>query len=243
MVGIFGHQDMGEQGRGGAALGDWPVRGGHLMNGAADPAAVAGATDADHPQPGRHMVEHLADRLADCMQGATAAGADPVLQIEAAVHTLEMVRQARTVLLQSRRGGCSRRQCCLGARDIGLEVIEAEPQLIVIERFGPASKLVALQLSDDEAEPLYLGLRLREPGPLGCEHSDHLLQHVHIVRHGSKIDVHGSGGYTGLRLTSSIDTVLSQSAAASSHHRRTPLLLRSSPVDAIDQHRQQRRGQ
>jgi hypothetical protein len=67
-------------------------------------------------------------------------------------------------------------------RDIGLEVIEAEPQLIIIERFGPASKLVALQLSDDEAEPLYLGQRLREPGPLGCEHSDHLLQRVHIVR-------------------------------------------------------------
>jgi hypothetical protein len=31
MVGVFGHQHMGEQGRGGAALGDWPVRGGHLM--------------------------------------------------------------------------------------------------------------------------------------------------------------------------------------------------------------------
>jgi hypothetical protein len=105
----------------------------------------------------------------------------PVLQIEPAVHTLEMARQARTVVLRSRCAGRSQRQCCFDARDIGLEVIEAEPQLIISERFGPASKLIPLQLSDDEAEPLYLGLRLREPGPLGCERSDHLLQCVHIV--------------------------------------------------------------
>jgi hypothetical protein len=104
-----------------------------------------------------------------------------VLQIEAEVLALEMVRQAWTVLPGSRCAGRSQRQCCFDAPDIGLEVIEAEPQLIVIKRFRPASKLIPLQLSDDEAEPLYLGLRLREPGPLGCERSDHLLQCVHIV--------------------------------------------------------------
>jgi hypothetical protein len=37
---------------------------------------------------------HLADRLGDRMQGAAAAGAGPVLQIEAEVLALEMVRQA-----------------------------------------------------------------------------------------------------------------------------------------------------
>jgi hypothetical protein len=68
----------------------------------------------------------LADRLADRMQGAAAAGADPVLQIEAAVLALEMVRQAWTVLPGSRCAGRSQRQCCFGARDIGLEVIEAD---------------------------------------------------------------------------------------------------------------------
>jgi hypothetical protein len=78
----------------------------------------------------------------------------------------------RIVEIARDRGGCGRTQ------DAG----RYHSQLIIIERFGPASKLVALQLSDDEAEPLYLGQRLREPGPLGCEHSDHLLQRVHIVR-------------------------------------------------------------
>jgi hypothetical protein len=30
MARVFGHQDMGEQSSSGAALGNWPVRGGHI---------------------------------------------------------------------------------------------------------------------------------------------------------------------------------------------------------------------
>ena len=43
---------------------------------------------------------------------------------------------------------------------IGVEILKAELQLIVIEPLGAPAELAALQLLDDEIEPLDLGLRL-----------------------------------------------------------------------------------
>jgi hypothetical protein len=40
--------------------------------------------------------------------------------------------------------------------------------LVVIEAFGTAAELIALQLLDDEVEALDLGVRLAERGALGC---------------------------------------------------------------------------
>ena len=39
-------------------------------------------------------------------------------------------------------------------------------------------------------EPFDLGLRLAEAGALGCERAHQLLQRLHIIRQGGKIDVH-----------------------------------------------------
>jgi len=46
--------------------------------------------------------------------------------------------------------------------DVGVEVVEAELQLIVVEPFGTPAKLAALQLLNDEPEPFDLRLCLSE---------------------------------------------------------------------------------
>src|SRR6202035_6186153 len=68
VIAVFGDQDMSEQGRTGQPLGDRPLRGWGLMDGPAGPAAIARPADADDPKPRGHMIEHLADRLADQVQ-------------------------------------------------------------------------------------------------------------------------------------------------------------------------------
>ena len=56
---------MGEQRRGREALANRPLWSRGLMDGAAGSATITWSTDANDPKPCRHMVEHLADRLAD----------------------------------------------------------------------------------------------------------------------------------------------------------------------------------
>src|SRR5216684_3897298 len=74
VIAVLADQDMGEKTRTGEALGDRTLRGGRLMNSPAGTAAIARPADADDPKPRGHMIEHLADRLADHMQFAAAAG-------------------------------------------------------------------------------------------------------------------------------------------------------------------------
>jgi hypothetical protein len=95
MIAVFGDQDMSEQGRGCEALGDRPLRGRCLVDGPAGPAAIARPTDTDDPEACRHMVEHLAHRLADHMQRAAAAGAGLMLDIEPPVIARQVCWQAR----------------------------------------------------------------------------------------------------------------------------------------------------
>src|ERR1700674_3385281 len=81
VIAVLGDQDMSEKTGTGEALGDRTLRGGRLMNSPAGPAAIARPADADDPKPRGHMIEHLADRLADQVQLAAAAGAGLVLDI------------------------------------------------------------------------------------------------------------------------------------------------------------------
>src|SRR5580704_8231142 len=60
VIAVLGGQDMSEQGRAGKPLGDRPLGGRCLMNGAAGPAAIAWTANTDDPKPCRHIVEHLA---------------------------------------------------------------------------------------------------------------------------------------------------------------------------------------
>src|SRR5258706_2727588 len=94
VIAVFGNQDMREKTGSGEALGDRTLRGGRLVDGPAGPAAIAGPADADDPKPRRHVVQHLADGLADGMKLATAAGAGLLIEIDPHVFTGQMRRQA-----------------------------------------------------------------------------------------------------------------------------------------------------
>src|SRR5712671_1072683 len=80
VIAVLGDQDMSEKTGTGEALGDRTLRGGRLMNSPAGPAAIARPADADDSKPRGHMIEHLADGLADCMEHAAAAGGRPDAQ-------------------------------------------------------------------------------------------------------------------------------------------------------------------
>ena len=67
------------------------------MDGPTSPAAIARAADTDHLQPGGHMIEHLADGLADQVQLAAAAGAGLVLDVEPPVLAGQVRGQARAI--------------------------------------------------------------------------------------------------------------------------------------------------
>src|ERR1700686_2802678 len=103
VIAVLGDQDMGEKTGTGEALGDWTLRSGRLMNSPARPAAIARPADADHSKPRGHMIEHLADRLADHMQFAAAAGARWIPKINPHVLAGQMRRQAWSIGPRSRR--------------------------------------------------------------------------------------------------------------------------------------------
>jgi hypothetical protein len=74
VVAIFAHQHMRQQSRARHSLGDGALGRSSLVDRPAGTATVFGPANAQNPQPCRHEVEHLADRLADDMERAAAAG-------------------------------------------------------------------------------------------------------------------------------------------------------------------------
>jgi hypothetical protein len=80
------------------------------------------------------MIEHLADDLADCMEHAAAAGAGLMLGIEPDVLAGQMRWQTWSIGPRSRCLGCRRWKRGFDPCDVGMEVVEAELQLIVISR-------------------------------------------------------------------------------------------------------------
>ena len=65
VVAIFAHQNMRQQARARHSLGDGALRRSSLVDRPAGAATIFGTPDAQNPQPCRHEVEHLTDRLAD----------------------------------------------------------------------------------------------------------------------------------------------------------------------------------
>ncbi len=104
------------------------------------------------------MIEHLADSLADHMQFAATAGAGLMLKIEPDILTGQMRWQAWSIGPRSRCLGCRQWKRGFDPRDIGVDIFEAERQLVIIEPLGAPAKLAALQLLDNEPEPFDLGL-------------------------------------------------------------------------------------
>ena len=82
---------MRQQARARHSLGDGTLRRSSLVDRPTGPATVFGTSDAQDPQLCRHEVEHLADRLADHMERAAAAGADALINIDRHVFPRQML--------------------------------------------------------------------------------------------------------------------------------------------------------
>src|SRR6266481_7144627 len=80
VIAVLGDQDMSEKTGTGEAPGDRTLWRGRLMNSPTGPAAIARPADTDDSKPRRHMVQHLADGLADGMKLAAAAGAGLLIE-------------------------------------------------------------------------------------------------------------------------------------------------------------------
>ena len=133
MIAILGDQNVGEETGSRQPLGDWPLRSRRLVNGAAGPAAIAWPADTDDAKPRRHMIEHLADSLADRMKRTAAAGTGLMLEIQPHVFTRQVCGQACPIGPFG-PGRLIRRWRKLGlsASEIGFEVFKAKLQLLII---------------------------------------------------------------------------------------------------------------
>ena len=107
-----------------------------------------------------------------------------MLDLEPHVLPGQVDRQARPLVLNPRFTGigCRKRKAGFDVRKIGVDIFEAELQLVAIELFCPPAELAALQLLDDEVKPFDLGIRVAQTGTLSCERAHQLLQCLHIVR-------------------------------------------------------------
>src|SRR6266436_8890228 len=110
-----------------------------------------------------------------------------MLEIEPHVLAGQMRRQAWPLGSHSGCLGCRRWKRGFDPRDVGVEVVEAELQLVVVEPFGTSAKLAALQLLNDEPEAFDLRLRRSEVDAFGRERSDHPLQRAYIIWQSGKI--------------------------------------------------------
>jgi hypothetical protein len=166
------------------------------MHRSAGAAAVFGTANAQNPQPCRHEIEHLADRLADDVERATAAGTDALINIDRHILARQMVgkslpmgRRLRTDI----RRRCSR-MACLQAGNIGVEVFQSESKLVAIDPLRAPSELRALESPDDELQSLDLRLRLRKLRSivrhLRSQVAHQLVQRIDVRRQCGKIDVH-----------------------------------------------------
>ena len=126
------------------------------MDRPAGAATVFGAADAQHTQARRHIVQHLADRLANLMDRAATAGTGAGVDVEGHILARQVVGQAGTVVRYTLgpflSAGRLRRQIGLRPGDIGIEIFEPEGKLIGIEALGPASEPGSLKLLDNTLE-------------------------------------------------------------------------------------------
>lgn len=177
------------------------------------------------------------------MQRTAAARACRVVSIDDDVFALQMIGQGAA--MSAPLGGIDsraddHRTAFLDAPDIGVEVLEAERQLIGVEPLGAATELHALELGDDRLKAFDLVIA----GVDQARHVAHqLVQKAHIGRQIVEIEPHAFR-YHKSTIFSSISAVSEQcSEQFSARFAGLPLLLGTPPVDPLNQHRQPRRRQ
>ena len=154
MIGVLGHQHVGEQPRPGEPALDRARRSRTLRDAVALDAGQLRAHVPDHPEAPGHVVQDLGDVLADRAHVGTA--------LRAAAGGLVHHALARQVLGQRARAGRAFLHDCdcrtRHDRDFGLELIERKLELLDLVRkpLRGATELHALQLGDEQLQRLDL---------------------------------------------------------------------------------------
>ncbi len=177
VVAVFADDDVRQEACAGQPLRDWPLGCRGLMQLAACAATIFRATNTDDAQAGRNAVQHLADRLADLMDHSAAAGTGRGFDLERHVLALEMIRQTEPLLgsgLLQHVLGCDRRQRRLGSRDVGVEILKSEIELIRSRRSGRRPNWLRWNLPRYLLEPFDLARLGALVGTFRHERANHL---------------------------------------------------------------------
>ena len=184
-------------------------------------AAVFGTPNAQHPQPCRHEVEHLADRLADCVECPAAARAD--VPINVPLHILAWQMAGKSLPPRCRFAACIAPWClrlmCLRPCNIGIEVFQAECELISIDPLRASSELRPLQPLNDEPKSLDLRPRLGQlrliARQLRSQVTHQLVQRIDVRRQRGEIDSHEQESSAATQRRPIAIVIVSQSVAVS----------------------------
>jgi hypothetical protein len=178
MIGIFGHQNLGDGCLRRQSALDQPGRSLGLQDAIfAGSASVFGTSGDDNAELRRHHVQPLALVFADPVQFALAAGAGLVVDIDDDLDPRQMHRQRSAIVAALARPLCPAFRGCLVLTGLGrgrdlLDVLEAQQHLFLGKRLCLPAKAMTLQFLDDLAQPLALV-------PLGQQHR---LQRLGIIR-------------------------------------------------------------
>jgi hypothetical protein len=173
MVSVLGDQHLSDGRLGRDAALDQSRRCRRLNYGVLTrPAGVFGSPDHQNPELGWHDVETLGAILADDVQQPTAAGAALIFNIDYHLDTRQVARQRASVraALRGLRLSLGRGPGLIVSFLAGcglLDLFEAQQQLILGKRFGPAAEPMTLHLLDDLCEPLGAGT-LRQQHRFQC---------------------------------------------------------------------------
>lgn len=166
VIGILADKDMGDERLGRHPAVERADRGRRLHDGAlAGPAAIARPADDPDLELGRYDIELLADILADHVQHAAAAGTALVRGLDDDLFARQMLGQSPPVAPRGRAAALSFRAArldrllrCLGHAERLFEVFKGKLPLVRVELLRAPTELGALELLDQEPQPVALDL-------------------------------------------------------------------------------------
>lgn len=159
-----------------------------------------------HPQLRRHDVELFAAQLADRMQQAAVARAVAALDVDQHFIARQVGREVALVTVGARLPvpplfvlrKIRRVPPSPVLRQVLLQILQSQPQLIGAQLFGAAAELTASQALDQQPQFVVLGLIRLHHTPqsrvllFGCGHrrAQHVLQHCGVFEQGREVDFH-----------------------------------------------------
>src|SRR5215470_12757541 len=237
VIAIFADQDLREQRRRRQAACNRALRSRRLRHRSASAAAIFGAANADDTKLRRHPIQHLADAFADRVQLTATASADRRADLDPDLFTRQMIGERLAPRLSVIRSG-PRLLLGFSARFVGLNFLQSKRKLIGIDALGPAPKLRALKLLDDQLESFDLVVAVLDNR---CHVAHEPMQQSRIGWKIVEIELHDESYARTLIRSSNFVIFHAGFRIFSARERGLPRALRRAPVDAFDQHRELRR--